>query len=70
MLTANRNMKNIDSLEQTIQEENTLASLPVITLGNINRMSDFKYREQCSIRLIEILLDLDNYMGSGRLFIP
>lgn len=53
--------------EQTIQEENTENSLPVITIGNKARMSDFEYRELCSIRLIEMLLDLDNYIGSGRL---
>ncbi|MEH2083983.1 MAG: hypothetical protein V7K89_29645 [Nostoc sp.] len=34
LLTANRSMKGKDSLEQVIREENTLASLPVITIGN------------------------------------
>lgn len=70
LLTANRSMKGIDSLEQTIQEENTENSLPVITIGNTDRMTNFEYRERCSIRLVEILLDLDNCMGAGRLFIP
>lgn len=70
LFTANRSGKGIDSLEQTIQEENTQDSLPVITLGNTDRMGDFEYRERCSIRLVEILLDLENYMGAGRLFIP
>lgn len=70
LLTANRSMKGIDSLEQTIQEENTENSLPVITIGNTDRMTNFEYRERCSIRLVEILLDLDNCVGAGRLFIP
>ncbi len=70
ILTANRRKKGIDSLEQIIQEENTQGALPVITLGNTDRMSDFEYRERCSIRLVEILFDLDNYLGAGRLFIP
>ncbi|BBD69928.1 hypothetical protein NIES4072_27360 [Nostoc commune NIES-4072] len=34
LLTANRSIKGKDSLEQVIREENTLASLPVITIGN------------------------------------
>jgi predicted nuclease of predicted toxin-antitoxin system len=43
LFTANRSGKGIDSLEQTIQEENTQDSLPVITLGNTDRMVDFEY---------------------------
>ncbi|WP_333438792.1 ACP S-malonyltransferase [Microcoleus sp. D2_18a_D3] len=70
LLTANRSMKGIDSLEQTIQEDNTDNTLPVITIGNTARMTNFEYRERCSIRLLEILLDFHNYMGAGRLFIP
>jgi predicted nuclease of predicted toxin-antitoxin system len=34
ILTANRNMKGDDSLEQVIREENNLQSLPVVTIGN------------------------------------
>lgn len=33
LLTANRNMIGKDSLEQTLREENTPDSLPVITIG-------------------------------------
>jgi hypothetical protein len=32
LLTGNRNLKDPDSLEQTIREENTPFSLPVITI--------------------------------------
>jgi len=28
------------------------------------------YRNRCVDRLLEILLDIENYMGVGRLFIP
>jgi hypothetical protein len=34
LFTENRHEKGVDSLEQTIQEENTENSLPVITIGN------------------------------------
>ena len=70
LLTANRSMKGIDYIEQTIQDDNTDNTLPVITIGNTDRMTNFEYRKGCSIRLVEILLNLDNYMGAGRLFIP
>jgi predicted nuclease of predicted toxin-antitoxin system len=33
LITANRNMKGVDSLEQMIREENTATSLLVITVG-------------------------------------
>lgn len=67
LLTANRRMKGIDSLEQTIRQENTVTSLPVLTIGNLDRFSDRDYREQCAVRLADILLDLENYRGVGRI---
>lgn len=70
LLTDNRNMKGRDSLEQTLQEENTLTSLPILTVGNIARMVDREYRERCVTRLAEIIENLENYLGASRLFIP
>ncbi|MBD2309990.1 DUF5615 family PIN-like protein [Chroococcidiopsis sp. FACHB-1243] len=70
LLTANRNMKGQDSLEQVIREENTVTSLPVLTIGDLKRLDEFDYREQCVERLLEIVIDIDNYKGTGRLFIP
>jgi len=70
LLTANRRMDGEDSLEQIIREENTTTSLPVLTIGNAERMVERTYRERCAIRLLEVGLDLDNYLGAGRIFIP
>lgn len=70
ILTANRNMKGQDSLEQVMREENTENSFPVLTIGNLERLSEADYRERCVERLIEIVVDVDNYKGAGRLFIP
>jgi hypothetical protein len=70
LLTANHRMKGIDSLEQIIREENTSTSLPVLTIGTLDRFSDREYRAQCAVRLVDILLDLENYRGVGRIFIP
>lgn len=70
ILTANRNMKGDDSLEQVIREDNTTTALPVVTIGNKERLDEQSYRERCASRLVEILLDIDNYMGVGRVYIP
>ena len=70
LLTGNRSMRGSHSLEQTIREENTATSFPVITVANADRLDERLYRERCGSRLIEIILDLDDYLGVGRLFIP
>lgn len=70
LLTANRRMRGQDSLEQTIREENTPDSLPVLTIGRVDRLDERGYRAQCASRMIEILLDMERYRGTGRIFIP
>ncbi|MEP6895478.1 MAG: ACP S-malonyltransferase [Chloroflexota bacterium] len=70
LLTGNRNHDGEDSLEQTIRDENTQTSLPVITVGIIDRMAEREYREQCAERLVEIVLNIENYLGVGRIYIP
>lgn len=71
LLTANRRMKGKDALEKVLREENKSNSLPVITIDNADRILDERaYRDQCVDRLLEIVIDIENYMGVGRLFIP
>ena len=70
LLTHNRNMNDEDSLEQTIREENTPTSLPVITIGRVERLRERSYRERCVVRLVEIGLEIEQYLGIGRIFIP
>lgn len=70
MLTANRRMRGKDNLEQVIREENTEQSLPVLTIGNVKRIFEKSYRDQCIARLLEVIEELDNFMGTGRIFIP
>ncbi len=71
LLTANRSMKGKDSLEQVIREENTEMSFPVITIGDADRLlGDRIYRNQCIDRILEILLNIEIWMGVGRLFVP
>lgn len=70
LLTANRNAKGEDSLEQTIREEGTSKSFPVVTIGNLDRLVEREYRERCSARLADIVFSIENYLGVSRLFIP
>ena len=71
LLTANRSMKGKDSLEQGMREENTQTSLLVITMGNINRLlTELAYRERCINRLVEIVVNIEDYKGARRIFIP
>ena len=71
LLTANRSMKGENSLEQVMREEITSTSLPVITISDADRLfNDSQYRDRCAVRLVEIVLDIDVYMGVSRLFIP
>ena len=70
LLTDNRSMKGADSLEQTIREEATSTTLPVLTIGSLARLDEQAYRERCATRLVEIVVDLEAYAGVTRLFIP
>lgn len=71
LLTYNRNMEDENSLERTLREENRLDSLPVLTLGNRDRLvTDPDYRMRCADDLVEIVLFLDNHLGRARIFIP
>ena len=45
LLTDNRSQKGVNSLEQTIREENSLTSFPVLTIGNVARIVERAYRD-------------------------
>jgi hypothetical protein len=70
LLTANRNAKGKDSLEQVMREENQPTSFPIVTIGDPDRVNESEYRERCVEKLVEIAIDIEYYMGAGRLFIP
>ena len=70
LLTGNRNKDGSDSLEQTIRDENDPDSLPVVTIGISDRLEERVYREQCAERLVEIVLNIEDYLGVGRIYIP
>ncbi len=71
LITGNRNSKGPDSLEATIRLHNQLDSLPVLTLADADRvLVDRPYAERVAEKVLERLLEIENYCGSGRLFVP
>ena len=72
LLTGNRTTTDKEkSLERVIRRLVTPDSLPVITIGNLDRvLPDPAYRIRCAERLAEIVYDLDNFRGTMRIFIP
>jgi hypothetical protein len=71
LITANRNKFGLGSLEATIQNENQPDSLPVFTIGDADLVAhDHTYSERIVERLLEFLIDIDNYRGAGRLYLP
>lgn len=71
LLTANRNDDGPLSLTATIRDENTAACLPVFTIGNAKRvLVDKAYAKQVAVKLLEYLLDIEQYRGAGRLYVP
>ncbi len=70
LLTANRNDDGPDSLEATIRRYNIETSLPVFTLANPVRFAqDRDYAREVAERLLDYLLDIDNFCGAGRIYV-
>jgi hypothetical protein len=71
IVTNNRNQKGATSLNSAILNENTLESLPVLTLADSDRMlHDRTYATNIAYRLMEILMEIDLYRGTGRPYLP
>jgi hypothetical protein len=71
ILTADRSAKDgNDSLEYVIRQCGQPDSFPVVTVSKKDRIKDKTYCGDCAVRLIEICLELDNYLGVGRIYIP
>jgi hypothetical protein len=71
LVTGNRNKAGPDSLEAAIERFNTPSSLPVFTIGDTEQVfQSGSYAERAVVRLLEYLIDIDNYRGTGRLWIP
>ena len=71
LLTANRNSREPDSLNLAIASLITAESLPVITIGDADRMKhDRSYAEAVALRILEKLIGIESHRGAGRLYVP
>jgi len=70
LLTANRNKDDEDSLQQAILDQNGPTSYPVVTIAKPDRMVETDFRIRCATRLAEICMEIEKYLGTGRVYIP
>ena len=71
LVTDNRNQDAPESLEATIRQYNTPASLPVFTIANLQRFrADRDYAERVVVACYDYLLRIDSVRGTGRLYLP
>ncbi len=71
LITANRNDDGPDSLESAIRTMNTVHSLPVFTIADADQVLHSRaYAERVIIKLLDYLIDIDNYRGTGRQYLP
>ena len=71
LITGNRNRAGPEALEAVIAWNNTPTSLPVLTIGTPPRvLSSREYAERVATSLLEVLLDVEQYRGTGRLYLP
>jgi hypothetical protein len=71
LITRNRNHRGADSLEAAINRLNQPESLPVITLTKADRILNSKlYANRVAERLLDYLIDMDKYRGTGRIWVP
>ena len=71
LVTGNRNLHGDHSLEATIRTYCKSDSLPVITLADEKRiLRERDYAELVAERLLDYLLNIEDYRGVGRLYVP
>jgi hypothetical protein len=71
LITASRNDDGPDSLQFAIRTMNADHSLPVFTLANADQVLHSRtYAERVVERLLDYLIDIDNFRGTGRLYLP
>lgn len=71
LLTGNRTTKDgSQSLELVVRHLVTSTSLPVLTIGDLERiLVDRWYCERCAERLAEIVFNIEDYRGVTRLYL-
>lgn len=60
-----------DSLEMVTQRLLTVSTLPVLTIGKLEKvMRDTHYRDACAETIALVIFELHKFRGIPRLFIP
>ena len=71
LITGNRNKDGPTSLEATLRERLEPESLPVVTVSKPKSLGlDAAYTAQVGVKLLDYLLNIGNYRGAGRLYVP
>jgi hypothetical protein len=71
LVTGNRNKTGPDSLETTIEAHGTPNSLPVLTVASPKQVLFSRdYADRVVESLLQYLLAIDNFRGTGRLWLP
>ena len=71
LITGNRNHDGPTSLEATIRSRLKPASLPVITISKPKSLGlNSLYTAQVGIKLLDYLLNIERFRGTGRLYVP
>ena len=71
LITGNRNREGPVSLQHAIEQFNTPACLPVLTIGAPGRaIRNQDYLHRIVARLAEYLIDIESLRGAGRLYLP
>lgn len=71
LITDNRNNDGPRSLEQTILNENRPERLPVLTVSNKQKLRQNRtYAWKVLESLFTVLIEIDDYRGAGRVFLP
>jgi hypothetical protein len=70
LITGNRSSGE-GSLDQTIAEQTSPESLPVLTIGDPRRViRDPVYARECTLSLLDFVDRIETLRGTGRLFVP
>ena len=71
LITGNRNDDGPTSLEATIRERLKPDSLPVVTVSRPKSLGlNSAYTARVGIQLLDYLLNIDKFRGTGRLYVP
>jgi hypothetical protein len=71
LITGNRNADGADSLQSTIQTENTTECLPVLTVSDAQALQRGRdYAAAVIESILDVMMRLEDLRGTGRLFLP